>query len=91
MNRRSWFKSVLATITIAISDGLPKALVSDPIQVPHRKMKAVWSLETADDLNQKFRPTESEELILNMINEISKEIYSYPRKQWCLLREPNES
>ena len=29
MNRRSWLKSALATITLAISDGLPKILADD--------------------------------------------------------------
>lgn len=87
MNRRSWFKSVLATITIAISDGLPKALVSDPIRVPPRKMKAVWSIEPY--LNPKFEQLTDYE-ILDMVNEISKEIYSYSRKRWCLLNGNNE-
>lgn len=29
MNRRSWLKSALATIVLAISDGIPKILADD--------------------------------------------------------------
>lgn len=76
MNRRSWFKSVLATITLAISDGIPKTLANSSVQVYPRKMKAVWSIEPYH--NRLLKLTDDE--ILDMVNEISKEIYTYQRK-----------
>lgn len=45
MNRRSWFKSTLATIVLAVSDGIPKILASNDIKIQHRKMKVTFSIE----------------------------------------------
>jgi hypothetical protein len=54
MNRRSWFKSVLATVVLAISDGIPKILADDSkVKLTERQLinmineasKEIWEIQ----------------------------------------------
>lgn len=60
MNRRSWFKSALATIVLAVSDGIPKILADTKSSIP--KWKKELDLELKQIIIEMYEQEKSKDL-----------------------------